>query len=75
MDMIEWFGLLAVVVMVTSYALEKRSTVFIAVFALGCSMAAFYAFLIGSWPFFIAEGLWSLIALKRWREARIESAH
>jgi len=70
MDTIQWFGLLAVVVMVTSYALEKRSTVFIAVFALGCAMAAFYAFLIGSWPFFIAEGLWSLIALKRWLDAR-----
>lgn len=56
--------------MVASYALEKRGPGFIAVFAFGCALAALYAYLIGSYPFLVAEGLWCLIALKRWRDAR-----
>lgn len=71
LEMVEAIGIIAVTIMVTSYALEARSPVFIAVFAFGCAMAAIYAFLIGSYPFLIAEGLWSLIALRRWWSARI----
>lgn len=67
---IEYFGIAAVVVMVASYALENRSPVFILIFAAACAAAALYALLIGSYPFFIAEGLWSLIALRRWFQSR-----
>ena len=70
MDIIEALGLLAVTIMVISYALEHRAPVWIAVFAFGCALAALYALLIGSVPFLIAEGLWSLIALRRWSVAR-----
>ena len=66
----ETLGIVAIVVMVGSYALESRSSIFIATFAIGCAMAAFYAWLIGSVPFLIAEGIWALIAARRWYLAR-----
>ena len=66
----EWLGVAAITVMVSAYALEKRHPVFIAVFAAGCVMAAFYAWLINSYPFVIAEGIWASIAIKRWMETR-----
>ena len=68
--MTESLGLIAIIIMVGSYALEDRSSVFIATFALGCALAAFYAFLIGSYPFLIAEGIWAVIAMRRWMKAR-----
>ncbi len=63
---IELFGIIAIATMVVSYALENRGRIFIAIFAVGCAMAATYAWLIGSYPFLIAEALWSVIALWRW---------
>ncbi|MEM9107858.1 MAG: hypothetical protein AAGC96_19620 [Pseudomonadota bacterium] len=70
MSYTESLGLIAIIIMVGSYALEERSSVFIATFAIGCAMAAFYAFLIGSYPFLIAEGIWAVIAARRWIKAR-----
>ncbi len=70
---IEALGVLAVVIMVASYALEKRDPIFVAVFSFGCALAAFYAFLIQSYPFLIAEGTWAVIAFRRWRR-RISQA-
>ena len=55
--------------MVVSYALEKRNPLFIALFSFACGMAAFYAFLISSYPFMIAESTWSLVAFARWKRA------
>lgn len=65
--MVEYLGLIAVIIMVGSYALEERHPLFILLFAGGCALAAFYAFLIWSVPFLIAEGIWAIIALVRWR--------
>ncbi len=64
--MTEHLGLIAVVIMVASYALEKRHPVFILIFSLACLLASFYAYLIGSMPFLIAEGLWAVIAFRRY---------
>ena len=66
MTAVEILGIFAVILMVLSYALEQRHPLFIASFAAGCVLAAFYAFLIGSYPFLIAEGLWSVVATRRW---------
>jgi predicted ATP-dependent Lon-type protease len=66
----EALGVFAIVIMVGSYALEKRSPVFIASFAVGCALAATYALLIKSYPFLIAEGIWAVIAANRWRQSR-----
>ncbi len=67
--MTEHLGLIAVTLMVASYALEPRHRHFTLIFAAACALAAFYAWLIGSVPFLIAEGIWSLVALYRWRSA------
>ncbi len=67
---IEYFGLAAIIVMVASYALENRSPIFVLIFALACAAAALYALLIGSYPFFVAESLWSLIAARRWFQSK-----
>lgn len=65
----ELIGITAVATMVCSYALEYRHPAYIGVFAAACWVAAFYAYLIEAFPFVIAEGLWGLIALRRWRRA------
>lgn len=62
----EMLGIVSIIIMVGSYALESRSSIFVATFAFGCALAAFYAYLIGSIPFLVAEGLWAIIAARRW---------
>lgn len=64
--MIEVFGFLAVCTMVVCYALEERSPVFTLVFSGACAVAALYALLIGSYPFMVAEGVWAVIAFRKW---------
>ena len=66
---VDVLGIVAITIMVASYALEKRSTVFIATFAFGCALAAVYAFFLNSYPFLIAESIWAVIAAGRWRAA------
>ena len=63
---VEGLGLVAIIIMVVSYALERRGRAYIAAFAVGCALAAIYACLIRSYPFMLAEGLWSVIAMRRW---------
>lgn len=65
-ETVELFGIAAITIMVISYALESRGKIFVAIFAVGCAMAAIYAWMIGSYPFLIAEGIWAVIALWRW---------
>ena len=64
--MVEALGLLAVCLMVLFYALEGKAPIFTLAFAGACLCAAIYAFLIESFPFMIAEGVWSMVALKKW---------
>ncbi len=67
---IEIIGIIAISIMVISYALEDRNPLYIALFAFGCVMAAIYAFLISSYPFLVAESVWSVVAFARWRRSR-----
>ena len=55
----ESLGLVAITIMVGSYALEERHSCWVLVFSFGCALAALYALLIGSLPFLIAEGIWA----------------
>jgi hypothetical protein len=66
MDRLTLFGLFAVTAMVTLYALEKRSRWFILAFAGSCVLGSIYGFLQGAWPFGLVEGIWSIIAVRRW---------
>ena len=64
--MIEVLGFLAVCAMVVCYALEEKSPVFTLMFSGSCAVAALYALLIGSYPFMIAEGVWAVIAFRKY---------
>ncbi|MFY9658908.1 MAG: hypothetical protein WAK01_20385 [Methylocystis sp.] len=69
MDALTTFGLFAVTAMLVAYALEARSPWFILGFAFACALGSIYGFLQGAWPFGLVEGIWSLVALQRWRKA------
>ena len=61
------FGATAVGFMVLMYALERRHRGFILAFACGCALSSAYGFLAGTWPFGVAEAIWTLVALDRYR--------
>lgn len=68
--MLTVFGSLAVGAMFIFYWLEHRSSWFVLLFALACAMSSAYGFLINSYPFGVIEGLWALVALRRFSTAR-----
>lgn len=69
MSLLTAFGLLAVSLMLTFYALERRSLWFTLAFAGSCLLASAYGFLQGAWPFGFVEFVWSLVALRKWWHA------
>ena len=69
LDALTLFGLIAVTAMLVCYAMEQRSTWWILAFAGACALGSVYGFLQGAWPFGAVEAVWSVIALRRWRQA------
>jgi hypothetical protein len=67
------FGLFAVTAMLVTYALEARSSWWTLAFAGACVLGSVYGFLQGAWPFGLVEGVWSGVALWRWRGLRRSS--
>ena len=65
MDSITIFGLVAVSLMLITYALETRSAWFVLAFAIACALGSAYGFLQGAWPFGLVEAIWALVALRR----------
>ena len=59
------YGLVAVSAMLVTYALEARSPWFILAFAGACLLGSSYGFLQGAWPFGVVEGIWALVAARR----------
>ncbi len=70
MNPLTLFGLFAVSAMLVCYALEQRSAWFILAFAVSCALGSLYGFLQGAWPFGLVEAVWSVVAARRWRQAR-----
>jgi hypothetical protein len=64
------FGLVAVSLMLVTYALEHRSHWFVLAFAGSCALGSTYGFLQGAWPFGLVEAVWSLVAVRRWMVER-----
>jgi len=60
------FGLVAVTLMLVTYALESRSPWYILAFAVACALGSIYGFLQGAWPFGLVEAVWSCVAIRRW---------
>jgi hypothetical protein len=67
MDTLTVFGLFAVTAMLVCYAMEDRSQWFVLAFAGSCALGSVYGFLQGAWPFGLVEGIWALVALRRWQ--------
>jgi len=70
LDRLSLFGLIAVALMLLFYAMEDRSPAYILAFAGACILGSVYGFLQGAWPFGLVEGVWSVVALRRWIFAR-----
>ena len=66
MSILSAFGLFAVTAMLVCYALEARSHWFVFGFAVACCLGSVYGFLQGAWPFGLVEGIWAVVAFKRW---------
>ncbi|MDQ1532352.1 MAG: hypothetical protein QOF28_113 [Actinomycetota bacterium] len=62
------YGVCAVTFMMVMYALERRGRRFVFGFAVGCVLSSVYGFLSGAWPFGVVELIWSMVAVRRYRE-------
>ena len=71
MDALTIFGLVAVTLMLVTYALEQRSPLYILAFAGACGLGSAYGFLQGAWPFGVVEAIWAGVALRRWQRAKV----
>jgi hypothetical protein len=65
--MLTIFGVCVLAFMMTTYALEHRGRGLVAAFAVGCALSSAYGFASGAWPFGVVEGIWTLVALRRWK--------
>ena len=70
-NQLDLLGLICVAITLLAYALEERGPVWVLVFAGGSFSSGIYALLQGAWPFAIAEAVWTVIALQRWRRQRL----
>jgi hypothetical protein len=68
MDAVTLFGALAVTFMMVMYALERRGSIFVLLFAVGCALSSAYGFMSGAWPFGVVEAIWAVIAVRRYRD-------
>ncbi len=66
MSVLSAFGLFAVTAMLVTYALEDRSPWFVLAFTGACLLGSTYGFVQGAWPFGLVEGIWAVIAARRW---------
>jgi len=66
------YGVVSVALMLVFYALEDRSHWFVLLFAVACLMSSVYGFLQGAWPFGAVEGVWTIVALRRWTSTGAE---
>jgi hypothetical protein len=64
------YGVCAVTFMMVMYAMESRGHRYVLGFAFGCVLSSLYGFLSGAWPFGVVEGIWSVIAFRRYLALR-----
>ena len=63
------FGVCALGFMLLMYALERRHPRFVLGFVVGCLLSSVYGFLAGAWPFGVLEGIWAIVAFRRFLAA------
>jgi hypothetical protein len=64
------YGVVVITFMMVMYAFEARGPWFVLAFAAGCALSSSYGFLSGAWPFGVVEGIWSVIAVRRYLSVR-----
>src|SRR6266852_5128019 len=67
MNAITAFGVVAVTLMMVTYALERRHRAFTLVFAFACLLSSAYGFLAGAWPFGVVEVIWCGVAVRKFQ--------
>jgi hypothetical protein len=70
MNALTIFGLFAVSAMLLCYTFEDRSRWFVLGFAGACALGSVYGFLQGAWPFGLVEGVWTVVAFRKWLRSR-----
>ena len=63
--MLTVFGAIAVSIMFLSYWTEERSKWLVLVFALGSALTSLYSGLAEVYPITVIEGLWAMVAVRR----------
>ncbi len=63
--MLTIFGSIAVTIMFLTYWLENRSKWMVLLFAVGSALTSAYSGLAEVYPITVIEGLWALVALRR----------
>ena len=72
--MLTIFGSIAVTLMFLTYWLENRSKWMVLLFAVGSALTAAYSGLAEVYPITVIEGLWSLVAFRRFiQRHRVEA--
>lgn len=74
-DPITIFGLIAVTSMLIFYSVEEFAPFFSLCFAASCFMGSTYGFLQGAWPFGLIEGIWGIVAVRKWLRRRNSIKH
>ncbi len=64
------FGAIVVSLMMIFYALEQHSSWYTFAFAVACGASSVYGWLAGTWPFGVVEGVWAIIAFRKWWRLR-----
>jgi hypothetical protein len=73
MDILTTFGLFGVTAMLICYAFEARSPWWTFGFSGACVLASIYGFMQGAWPFGLVEGVWAIVAFRKWVKLGIPS--
>ena len=67
MEPLDIFGLAVLSAALVFYALEDQHRWANLAFALACALSSVYGFLLPkAWPFGLVEGIWALVAGRRW---------
>ncbi len=66
MNALSAYGFASVLLMLLAYSMEGKAVFWTLIFAIGCFSASIYAYLAGTIPFALVEGIWGFVAIRKW---------